>query len=149
MNRKNGFTLVELLAVIIILGLLAVIVIPNVQESLGKSKEKLLKINKEQIADSAKLLAEEVIYCNMSDEAKAIFTFSDCDEVKKRLYSGYEINVAVLKSYNLLKDEAGKCEGSVIVKVDSENYNVSVNTDNVTCNLQEVLWDCLISLRIF
>lgn len=133
MNKK-GFTLVELLAVIVILGLLAILVIPNVQESLSKSKKKLLEINREQISESVKVLVNEVIYCDMSNEAKEIFG-SDCNNVKGLLYNGYEINVNTLISYKILKDEANKCSGIVTVKVNSDNYNVSVDTSGVTCDL--------------
>ena len=39
MNRKKGFTLVELLAVIIVLGLILVIAVPSVNKYLKSSKE--------------------------------------------------------------------------------------------------------------
>lgn len=41
MKRKTGFTLVELLAVITILGLIALIAIPAVTNTMSKQKEKL------------------------------------------------------------------------------------------------------------
>lgn len=39
MKKKNGFTLVELLAVIVVLGLIIILVVPNVLDSLNKSKK--------------------------------------------------------------------------------------------------------------
>ena len=41
MVKNKGFTLVELLAVITILGLLAIITIPTVTNMMSKQKEKL------------------------------------------------------------------------------------------------------------
>lgn len=43
--KRNGFTLVELLAVIAILGILIIIVLPNVLSSLKESKQKLFVTN--------------------------------------------------------------------------------------------------------
>ena len=40
---KRGFTLVELLAVMIILGMIVLITFPNIQKSFNKSSEKLLE----------------------------------------------------------------------------------------------------------
>ena len=46
---KKGFTLVELLGVIALLGILSVVIIPKVGESITNSKETALKTQEEQI----------------------------------------------------------------------------------------------------
>lgn len=51
---RKGFTLVELLAVIVILGLLSVLLIPNIQEMLKDSKKDLYAIQEQNIIDEAK-----------------------------------------------------------------------------------------------
>ena len=38
---KKGFTLVELLAVIVILGVLSVLIVPKIKKTLNNSKEKI------------------------------------------------------------------------------------------------------------
>lgn len=60
MNKK-GFTLVELLTVIAILGILVVLVAPNVISSFNKANDNAAKIQENQILDGAKLLIED--YC--------------------------------------------------------------------------------------
>ncbi|MBQ9011122.1 MAG: type II secretion system protein, partial [Bacilli bacterium] len=51
---KKGFTLVELLAVIALLGVLAVIVAPAVNGSLQKSQNNLVEVQEKQIIKAAK-----------------------------------------------------------------------------------------------
>ncbi len=52
--RKNAFTLVELLVVIVLLGIIAVIAFPIVQESITESKESLNESQLEIITSAAK-----------------------------------------------------------------------------------------------
>lgn len=53
MNKK-GFTLIELFAVIIILGLLAIIVVPNVIDIVNENSDKVYERQIENIIKSAK-----------------------------------------------------------------------------------------------
>lgn len=57
--KKNGFTLVELLAVIIILGILAVIAIPKIQESLYESKDAAYEMLVLRISEKASIYVDE------------------------------------------------------------------------------------------
>lgn len=52
--KNKGFTLVELLAVIIIMGLLATIIFPMIDTSLSNSKETALDVVKNNIIDATK-----------------------------------------------------------------------------------------------
>lgn len=52
--RKNGFTLIEVLAVIIILGVIGLIVMPVVTNSLKESKDELLEVQLTNIKEAAK-----------------------------------------------------------------------------------------------
>lgn len=54
MKNRKGFTLVELLAVIVILGIIALIAVPNVLGTLNKSKGKLSQVQKETILSACK-----------------------------------------------------------------------------------------------
>ena len=64
MNSKKGFTLVELLGVLVVLGLISVIIVPKVIDSITTSKEAAYQTQVETIENAAKNLMavyEEVI----------------------------------------------------------------------------------------
>lgn len=54
MKKNNGFTLVELLTVIALVGIFVLITIPAVDNLLDKQREKLYEINKETVKDALK-----------------------------------------------------------------------------------------------
>ena len=54
MNRKNGFTLVELLAVIVLLGLIMAIAVPNALKLGGTVKESSYATKLDLIEEAAK-----------------------------------------------------------------------------------------------
>lgn len=54
MKKRNGFTLVELLAVIVVLAIIIVIAIPNVLTSLNTAKQKSFKLYTNRIFDAYK-----------------------------------------------------------------------------------------------
>lgn len=80
MNKK-GFTLVELLAVVVIMGILALIAIPNVTRLLNNSK------NKQMISDAEILISKAKYEYKMSDDMENIFNFNDYLEDKKDGYN--------------------------------------------------------------
>ena len=49
-NKKNGFTLVELLAVIAVLGLVLIIAVPKITNTMENSKKKTLMLTAKSIA---------------------------------------------------------------------------------------------------
>lgn len=57
--KKNGFTLAELLAVIVILGLIAVITIPAVTKTLGNTKANLCEDQLKNIKEAARLYGSD------------------------------------------------------------------------------------------
>ena len=52
---KKGFTLIELMVVIMILGLLATFVIPNITGKSGEAKQKLVCIQMKSLNESLKM----------------------------------------------------------------------------------------------
>lgn len=133
MNKK-GFTLVEVLAVLVILSLLLILTIPNIRDALTNGKNKINEINKKQIEDAAKIIVDEVIYCNMTEIAKDALKDETSDEIscsiaKTKLINGVNIDLKNLE----LDDKSSKCSGTINVKIDSETYKETIDTTNVIC----------------
>lgn len=129
MNKK-GFTLVEILAVLVILSLLLILTIPSIRDALTNGKNKINEINKKQIEDAAKIIVDEVIYCNMTEIAKkALGDETSCSNAKTKLINGVNIDVSKLD----LDDKSSKCSGTINVKIDSETYKETIDMTNVIC----------------
>ena len=129
MNKKV-FTLVEVLAVLVILSLLLILTIPSIRDALTNGKNKINEINKKQIEDAAKIIVDEVIYCNMTEIAKkALGDETSCSIAKTKLINGVNIDVSKLD----LDDKSSKCSGTINVKIDSETYKEKIDTTNVIC----------------
>ena len=149
MNKK-GFTLVEVLAVLVILSLLLILTIPSIRDALTNGKNKINDINKKQIEDAAKIIVDEVIYCNMSDETKKLLEVDEnkLDENNKKIpiceqamtsltqkdendnIIGKNINISDLELSN---NDLKKCSGTINVKIDSETYKETIDMTNVIC----------------
>ena len=133
MNKK-GFTLVEVLAVLVILSLLLILTIPSIRDALTNGKNKINEINKKQIEDAAKIIVDEVIYCNMTEIAKDALKDETSDEIscsiaKTKLINGVNIDLKNLE----LDDKSSKCSGTINVKIDSETYKETIDTTNIIC----------------
>ena len=128
MNKK-GFTLVEILAVLVILSLLLILTVPSIMDALNKGKNKINEINKKQIEDATKIIVDEVIYCNMTEITKDALGETSCSDAKTKLINGVDIDISKLK----LDDKSSKCSGTINVKIDSETYKETIDTTYVTC----------------
>ena len=73
--KKNGFTLMEVLAVLIILSIMVVIAIPMVNTAIKNSKDKSYLRQMEGIVDSAKIWASEHIF-ELPDEEDETLTLT-------------------------------------------------------------------------
>lgn len=129
MNKK-GFTLVELLAIIIVLGLILVIVVPKIFSTIQKSKEDIYKVKEHQLKKAAE---DYTLYKNitMPNSIGDTITINITDLINEKLI-------------NQIKDlnDDSICQGFVLVtKTNSQNYSYSpcltctnYSTDNSNCN---------------
>ena len=96
MKKNNGFTLIEVLAVIAILGLILIIAVPKINETMNESKAKSLIISARTIAEQA-----EKIYMENYTLGKS--TNIECSEVTKLSSDNYGY-------CKILFDENGKAK---------------------------------------
>ena len=113
MNNK-GFTLVELLAVIIILGLLLLITMISVNSILNSSKESLSETQKKRLEDAA-----EIYYLS-----EGMNRDSKCVSIEYLVLKGY------LNSDEVLDPKTREpLEGSIAITYDSNRYSYEFQDD--------------------
>lgn len=135
--KKKGFTLIELMGVIMILGVIALIAIPVVDRQLKESKKDLSQTQKENIKDAAKMWAAKNIYNLPESGASCYIKYSDLTS------GGY------LKEE--LKDPNTNVEFSddtVSIKVEKDanynkyNYYVEISTNGDTLTKDSSIDNC-------
>lgn len=103
--KKNGFTLIEITAVALLLGIIAVLVIPKVNNT--------IKNNKEKVCDSIKSNAE--------DAAKS-YTYMNTNEIDNIITTN---GFAELTLYKLMQ------EGLINKNLENPYNNEPISTSNV------------------
>ena len=116
--NNNGFTLVEILAVITILSLLMVFVVPNFISILNRNKSSAVDIQKNMIVSAARLYVEYCSNLNNDDISCNFSTTGDNTKINLEdlVNNGYIENVVV-------SDKT--CSG--VITVTGEEYNVELN----------------------
>lgn len=107
MKDKKGFTLTELLAVIVLIGVILAIAVPSYQSYVTRTRKEVLESYKANIIDAANQYAAECFQENRFVECKGREDI--WDDIKKNLKNSNDI----LKEYN------------VTVKIDNGPSNVS------------------------
>lgn len=136
MNKK-GFTLVELLAVIIVLGLVVVIAFPSVIDTIFKSKDKINNINIKQVEDAGKLVGEEILFCEVNSSTIGVINDSSltkCTDMQEDLHNGgITLSIDKLKEYKYLSDPNDLCTGKITISADQNSYKISVDVSKAEC----------------
>lgn len=107
MKDKKGFTLTELLAVIVLIGVILAIAVPSYQSYVTRTRKEVLKSYQANIIDAANQYAAKCFQENKLGECKGREDI--WDDIKKNLKNSNDI----LKEYN------------VTVKIDNGPSNVS------------------------
>lgn len=127
-NKQKGFTLVELLAVLILLGLIIVIAIPTINKSLESSKEKARKTQEGIIINAAKSYAAEnaskitncTTYLTIEDLLKEDYIDSSkADNIKES--DLIEMCVKVTSEYNQYTYKISECAENVYTCDEDDN----------------------------
>lgn len=100
--KSRGFTLVEVLGIIVVLGIIAVIATPVVQGTIEKNREKMFDVIMEQLTDSAKDWAAK----NASQLPNDNNEYLDVSLGDLKTNGVLKINVQNPKSNNVFSDES-------------------------------------------
>ena len=131
MKKKKGFTLVELLAVIVILAVILVIAVPQIMDIIKESR-------KGTLISSAKLIAASAESTYMSNQTLGIEKTITCSDVSKLNSEDYE-------SCTITFDSNGKAKVTIVGKGKFEGMSVC----SATRETGEVSSECSTDVACF
>lgn len=121
-QTRKAFTLIEIMVVIIILGLLAAFVIPNITGKSGEAKQKLVCIQMKSLNESLKMFkVDNGAYPTSEEGLKALMVNPDPDA-----YSSYSPS-AYIEGKNLPKDPWNK--SYIYLNTDENIELISLGSD--------------------
>ncbi|MDD4188424.1 MAG: prepilin-type N-terminal cleavage/methylation domain-containing protein [Bacilli bacterium] len=148
MKNKKGFTLVELLVVIIILGIILTIGYSAVSSSIIESRKKTNELALASIKESAEVLAQEIYICDKASDILSVLrsdlgltSINNCVDAKNALMSGISVPLDFLKTNEYII-KADNCDGDFIIRFDCINgsgkdckkmTNLKVFMEGITC----------------
>lgn len=129
--NKNGFTLVELLAVIIILGIIMAFSVSAVMNTRNKTVETIGKQEKKNIEEAAKMLAVD-LDDYMSDVYNCKQGWVVCESTQGK-WTEATVTLDDLKSNGYLDDNDSHCgTGDVTITKSDDGYDVDTSKINCT-----------------
>lgn len=123
MNRR-GFTLVELLSVLVLIGLLFGLAIPGINKIRNNVNKKSDKKNIELIESAAVLWGQD---------NKTLLQKDNCDVDNKNI-NCYKLNIEELKNNNYLDDEVSINEGCVFVYIEDNRVYAELDNSVENCS---------------
>ncbi len=138
MNKK-GFTLSEILAVLVILGLIITLITPVVNNVLKDTKGKISDLTKKNLEESAKMFGQEVFLCQNNNEITNLFSklginVKNCGEAKIKLENGIDVTIGFLKENDYFSDQSNNCNNEGTINVQIKNHDIVAEAgSNVKC----------------
>ena len=134
MKSNKGFTLIELIAVIVILALLLVIAVPSILNARNKAILGLDKEQKRNIEEAGKMLGIDLDdYMTDLYNCKGDWP-SVCNKNDDGKWTSVKVQIHELKEKGYFTDEIDKCSGDIVIIKDTNNmYTVNLE-ENVRCD---------------
>ncbi len=129
MNNKNGFTLVELLAVLMILAVIMVFIVPKVLKTYNENDTRLTDFQKKLLTDAVELYINDT--CLNPINNTYICDFSTVKDKKGNIIiSNTVISLEdfLLKGYLDSKGKLVECEGNIYIN------NNEVDISEINCS---------------
>ena len=143
MRKKNGFTLVELLSTVVILGVVLSVTVYIVMKNINKAKDNAELITYNNIKSAAKVYNDEVAsYWNIKDDYEySCISLGDMIEIgyfdeniineNDKLSKETKIKVVRDKDSKVIKETSFYFEDSILPDVDcGYQSSISISTDN-------------------
>jgi hypothetical protein len=122
MKKEKGFTLVELMGILVILGVLLIFTVPTITKTLNQSKAK----DEEEYKNTVCLAAKTYLNINKSSDASIenFWNQTTGTSVSKK------VSLAILADEGYLADNLKNPTSFTMV-----NVTRTIATDNITCGL--------------
>lgn len=133
--QSKGFTLIEVLAVFIVMSLLALLVIPNIDDIVKNAKETSIQNSIKSLKDAANNYYNTNVFKIPAYEEDLVF-----NNVNLLIEEGYANSVPknLTGSFFLIYTSQDTYQAEVILK-DSKNYYTSIQNLGSQCGLYEKL----------
>lgn len=129
MKKNGGFTLVEILAVVAILGFILVLVIPNMNISTNKTRQKAYETKIIMIEDAAILYGQDH-YREIIEKSDANMAGYGKESTTNVIYRTYTLRVLDLVPEYLNKD----ADGTYLIS-DPRNAGTSLDNNKITIKI--------------
>lgn len=148
---KKGFTLVELLIVIAVLGILAVLVVPDVIANYNKTIDAKMKIEEDNVSSAAKLFVQDCFESSIGgnsscNNALSTYNSSNSHICLNHLNTGYSEGSEYIDEVEYKNDI---CKGVTFINQNKyETYLCcgtnceSYSTENITNEIKNVINSC-------
>ena len=138
--KNRGFTLVELLAVISIMGVVMILVVPTMLRALGNAKKELSKYDLQGVEDAGKMYVTDL------DEGILNYTYTGKDNITVNnkvitpgtVLTGYDLKVYIINMGGITVDMGTLVKGGYYNEgchYAGETFGGKVLTEDVDCKL--------------